>query len=246
MNERILNWEGCFNVRDLGGLPTLAGGHIRSRAVVRADSPHRLTAVGRAALTAYGIRTIVDLRTPKETRETPNPFAAAASPRVCFASVIDPDDAPGRQMYDAASHIFDAYLLNVERHAHCMAEAVRAVARAEVGPVLVHCHAGKDRTGLVVALALAVAGVGPQIIADDYALSHQFAGPLYEEDRAHIAAHHPEKLELVLRNFHVCAPEVMRAVLGHIDRVHGGAEAYLRTAGLSAEDIEHLQQRLRE
>lgn len=246
MDARILNWEGCFNVRDLGGLPTLDGGHIRAQALVRADSPHRLTAAGRAALVDYGIHTIVDLRTPGELRETPNPFAAATTPRVVHASVIDPDDALGRLMYDAASHIFDAYLINVERHAYQLAGAVRAIARAEPGPVLVHCHAGKDRTGLVIALALALAGVAPDVIANDYALTHQFMEPLYAEDRAHTLAQHPEKLDLVRRNFHVCTPEMMWSVLMHIDRVHGGPEAYLQAAGFDAEEIEQLRQRLRE
>ena len=63
MNNRILNWDGCKNVRDLGGLNTLGGSVTNWKAVVRSDTPSRLTTMGWAALYEYGIRTIVTLRT---------------------------------------------------------------------------------------------------------------------------------------------------------------------------------------
>src|SRR5687767_10529285 len=72
---RQLSWDGCYNVRDLGGYATIDGGVTRWRAFVRADSLYQLTPAGQAALLDYGVRTIVDLRRARELEHYPNPFA---------------------------------------------------------------------------------------------------------------------------------------------------------------------------
>jgi protein-tyrosine phosphatase len=93
---RLLEWEGCLNARDLGGYATEGGRETRWGAVVRSDSPAALTEVGRAALAAYGVRAIVDLRLPAELADHPNPFAEPGDHGIAYTNVsfIDPPSPP--------------------------------------------------------------------------------------------------------------------------------------------------------
>ncbi|ONI80986.1 hypothetical protein ALI144C_20680 [Actinosynnema sp. ALI-1.44] len=168
MEGRDLDWPGLVNVRDLGGLATTGGFRTRTRAVVRADAPEKLTEDGWAALRAYGIRTIVDLRNPDER---------TGMPQLTDIDVLnvplDPlDDTEfwnqwGNGLHGTALY-FQPYL---ERCPHLLWAALRAITHAKPGGVLVNCAAGRDRTGLVVILLLALAGVSATAIADDYEAS---------------------------------------------------------------------------
>ncbi len=157
--ERHLEWHDCSNVRDLGGLPTLDGHMTRRRAVSRADSLDRLTRDGWGALEEYGVRTIIDLR---------NDVEREAEPYTCGLSVVHvpiEDDTDGEfiELWRPFStpHYYGAAL---ERWPERTVAAVREVARAGPGGVVVHCGRGRDRTGLVAVLLLALAGVHPDDI----------------------------------------------------------------------------------
>ncbi|CAM4169668.1 tyrosine-protein phosphatase [Kibdelosporangium persicum] len=168
MEGRNLAWPGCFNVRDLGGLATTDGNRTRMKAVVRADAPDKLTEQGWAALRAYGIRTIVDLRNPAERDKMPD------LDDIDVVNVpMDPvDDVEfwtewGNGLHGTALY-FQPYL---ERCPHLPWAVLRAVTHARPGGVLINCAAGRDRTGLVALLLLALAGVPGEVIADDYEAS---------------------------------------------------------------------------
>jgi protein-tyrosine phosphatase len=178
--DRILVWDGCLNIRDLGGLPTRAGGATRFGAIVRADSIRQLSDAGWEALVGYGVRRIVDLRFDSEL--------AADPPRempveVVHASVLpDADsnhwveiDALGDAAPDAPTATKDVYLEFLERFGASFARAITAVADAPEGGVLIHCMAGRDRTGLLTALLLRLAEVPIPEVAADYALSAERA-----------------------------------------------------------------------
>ena len=171
---RRLAWEGCVNARDLGGYPTADGRETRWGAVVRSDSPAALTEAGRAALADYGVRAIVDLRLPTELADAPNPFAEPGDHGIAYTNVsfIDPAFAP-----DAVTTLADDYLQMLDRYRRPVAEAITAVAQASPGAVLVHCAAGKDRTGLVAALLLGLVGVPAETIAADYAMTGEALRP---------------------------------------------------------------------
>src|SRR3954451_5583654 len=162
--SRVLNWDGCVNVRDLGGLPAAGGGRIREGALVRSDNVRRLTDAGWEALEAHGIRTVLDLRWIAE-RDVDPPREVTID--VVHLSLLGDDGAVyGRELDERLSGIDDptsrttaAYLDMLTTWRSRFVDAVRTVADAPPGGVLVHCAAGKDRTGIVVALLLSLAGV---------------------------------------------------------------------------------------
>jgi protein-tyrosine phosphatase len=238
---RLLAWEGCLNARDLGGYATEDGRETRWGAVVRSDSPAALTEAGRAALADYGVRTIVDLRLPTELADYPNPFAEPGDHGIAYTNVsfIDPAAAPP----DAVSTLAEDYLQMLDRYRQGVAEAMTAIARAPDGVVVIHCAAGKDRTGLISALLLGLAGVPADTIAADYAITAELLRP---RDQAWLAGLDPEERaerEAMLARYAPTA-EVMLAVLEGLGERFGGVEPYLLATGLGTDDLERLRDRL--
>jgi protein-tyrosine phosphatase len=182
MTDRHLDWPACRNVRDLAGLPTTGGGRIRHGALVRADSLARLTAVGWAALEAHGVRTVIDLRNPDEIGDDDAPRPAGVTTiRFPLDGMEDTefwDDWMHRPEF-GTPHYYGPWL---ERFPDRAAHVLAAIARARPGGVAVHCVGGKDRTGLVTMLVLALAGVPAELAAEDYALSHERIPPGPELD----------------------------------------------------------------
>ena len=172
--DRTLRWDGCINVRDVGGLPTELGGVTRWRALVRADSVRTLTDVGWSSLLDYGVRTIIDLRTPEECERDPARHLPLEVVRVPIVGRTPDEIRAAREAGKLASSFEAAtavYLDLLEREKGSFASAATAFANAEEGTVVVHCAAGKDRTGLLVAMLLAVAGVPAASIVEDYRVS---------------------------------------------------------------------------
>ena len=245
---RHLAWDACYNVRDTGGYPTHDGHTTRWRALLRADNLCRLSADGCAALASYGVRTIIDLRTPAEVALAPHPFgpeaAEARAHGVAYLhlSLIASHDPGVQAAIGAASGVEQSYLRIVALCRPQMGAVLSAVAQAAEGGVLVHCHAGKDRTGLVVAMLLSLAGVSPEVVADDYALSDTHLQTQYADERA---AAGDEALVRQMTAGQVSPPQAMRAVLSLISTQYGGVEDYVRACGVSALEVERLRLRLR-
>lgn len=174
--DRTLVWDGCLNVRDLGGLPTTDGGRTAHRAVVRADNLDRLTAEGWETLLDHGVRTVVDLRNTGEYRPLLPLPAGIDLVRVPL------DELAGERWWHRFGH-YDGTPLALRPYLdhcpHAARDLVTAVAAAGPGGLVVHCGAGRDRTGLAALLLLAVAGVTPDAIVADYLLSGPNVRPLY-------------------------------------------------------------------
>ncbi len=166
-SPRFLHLEGCFNARDLGGLPTVDGRRTRPRALVRADSLEGLSERGWRTLWEHGVRTVVDLRNPDERGDDrarrPGALRTLHLP-------LDGDDEdfwqPFRSGPQFGTPLF--YAPHLERFPERSAAVLRAVAEAPPGGVAVHCSVGRDRTGMVTTLVLALVGVPAPVIADDY------------------------------------------------------------------------------
>lgn len=229
-----LDWPGCRNVRDVGGLPTADGRTTRTGVLIRADSLQYLTEEGVAALRRAGVGRILDLRGEGEVTRWPTPFTGTAL--AVQQSLQDPADPEHGQ-----ATIVEACTWMLDRRPELFAAAVKAIADEQDGAVVVHCHGGKDRTGMVVALALSVAGVPEDEIVADYYLTQSRLAPWLE---AQLAAEpdtskHPEMIE-----FRDTRAESIVAILRHLDDEYGGPEAYLRRGGITENDLSKLKARL--
>lgn len=176
----MMSWPGGRNVRDLGGRALRAGGHLPYGRVFRSAAPEYLTDEGWTAAKAAGVRTVVDLRNaPKETQRTADhPVIRAESLRgLTFvpAPTEDPDDA---EFLRACGPFLDhpcSWQANTRLAPDRVAVALRAVAGAQAA-VLVHCAGGRDRTGMISAMLLHIAGATEEAIIEDYASGWRGAG----------------------------------------------------------------------
>ena len=247
---RDLTWDGCLNVRELGGLPIEGGGETRFGAVVRADSIHQLSEGGWRALVNHGIRTVIDLRGDHEREDDPPaelpvevvhiPFMEASE--ADWEAIAEEIEAAAAAAPDVAASTRDVYLIFLERFRDNVAAAVRAVAHAPEGGVLIHCVGGKDRTGLLAAFLLHLAGVPDDEIAADYALSEERLLPRHEAWFA--AAADEEELERLKRIAQTPAAS-MAGVLAELERRHRSVDGYLRDVGVADEELELIRARLR-
>ena len=234
--ERHLDWEGCFNVRDLGGLRTAGGGETQWGRIVRADALDGLTAAGWAALSDYGVRTVIDLRNDDEIHAD-----TAPRPPSVTSVRLPLDDSDDREFWSvwASGPQFGTplyYRPHLERFPERSAAVVAALARAEPGGVVFHCAGGRDRAGQVALLVLALAGVAPEAIAADYALSAERLTARYA---ARGEADQGPLLEAYLADRGTTALVLILGMLGDLD-----VESCLVGAGLTGHDVAALRLRL--
>lgn len=166
--NRDLAWEGCVNVRDLGGL-----GRVKPGALVRMEAPTTLTARGWASMSDYGVRTILDLRADDGAKPE-HATRPAGIATVCVP--LDPE--PGTAFHDHWAPIENLatplyFPALPAEYPDRVTAAVRAIAEAEPGCVVFHCAGGKDRTGLLALVLLALAGAEPDEIIADYLLTFE-------------------------------------------------------------------------
>jgi protein-tyrosine phosphatase len=232
--DRHLDWEGCCNVRDLGGLRTTDGRTTRWGAVVRSEAPDELTGAGWSALVAHGVRTIVDLRNDDE-RQSPG------GPRPTGVTTVHVplDDRADTEFWERWGRLDGTPLLFrpfLDRKAERCAAAVSAVANAGPGGVLVHCAGGRDRTGLISLLLLALAGVAPDEILADYEVSTERLRPLYERlGFGDVGG----RVDALLARHGTTVRAALLETLASLD-----AEATLRAAGLGDGEVAALRARL--
>jgi len=138
-----------------------------------------------------------------------------------------------------APDMFDRYLMMLEHRADAFSGIFTALARTD-GAAVFHCFAGKDRTGMVAAMSLALAGVDVDSIAADYAETDSQMATRYEE---WLAAAPPAQLEEMREDLR-CPPERIVGVLDHLETRWGGVEGYLEAAGMSAADVSTLRSKL--
>jgi len=232
---RHLTLDGTRNVRDVGGYPARDGRRTRWRTLLRSDELTRLPAHARQSLVDLGVRQVIDLRWPAELDRAPNVFAGpdpAGRVRYTPIALLADDPTPHAGLAGMYRHVFDV-------RATQLAEVVRALLADDGMPAIIGCAAGKDRTGVTIALLLDLVGVDHATIVDDYALSAAyFAQPataVIEPDDWR----HPE---LIVES----TPIYMRTALDHLDAAHGGARALLTRHGLDDAELDRLVERLTE
>jgi protein-tyrosine phosphatase len=222
---RHLPLDGTRNVRDVGGYPAAGGRRTRWRTLLRSDELTTLPEHAQRALMDLGLRQVVDLRWPDEADRSPNVFRRSDRVRYTSIPLLADDPTPHAGLAGMYRHVFDV-------RATQLAEVARALLEPGGLPAIVGCAAGKDRTGVVIAMLLDLVGVPTEVIVEDYALTAgYFAAPrsLVEPPDWR---HEPLELE--------SSPALMAQALVHLDQAHGGARSLLRRQGLADGDIDRL------
>jgi protein tyrosine/serine phosphatase len=231
--DRILRWDGCVNVRDLGGLPLADGGETAYRVVVRADALPWLTEAGRLALVNYGVSLVVNLRPQREDDENPTDALPVRVVRLAM------DPRPVAAAWDWPT-MREAYLGLADHYRAELAQALTLLGDANP-PAAIHCAGGRDRTGIACGMALWLAGVEPDVIAADHALSDENLAGRSSDWLAQATSE--EELE---RRRRVIQPpgRTLSEVLEEIEATEG-IRARLLSAGADEAALDRLVARLR-
>lgn len=234
---RHLGLTGTYNLRDTGGYRTLHGRTTRWRTFFRSDSLHRLPLAGQTTLLDYGVRTVIDLRRADERQMAPNVFAG--SPTVAYHPVSLLADAPP-QSGARPRPLVDIYRMILDERQEQLRQALATLAAPGGLPAVVHCTAGKDRTGLIVALVLGLVGVPVTTIVEDYGLTAQYLVGTYLDEVRQRAAQSGIPWEWYQHQID-CYPEFMHATLQYLEERYGSIAAYVRAIGCSEAECARLQ-----
>ncbi len=249
--------EGAVNVRDLGDLPTEDGQKTARARLLRADNLQELSAADVAKLVRdIGVTTVVDLRSSNElAAEGPAPLDAIAGirhahhpvlPEVGVSTDVIADALLAKDRLDKSRYPHDPvcghYLGYLEDRPDQVVGALRSIAHAQ-GAALVHCAAGKDRTGVVVALALTVAGVPAQAVVADYAATGERTEAIMARLRR--SRLYARDIDSKPADLHRPRPETMTAFLEQMDARYGGTASWLTDHGFSVDDLNVLRVKLR-
>jgi protein-tyrosine phosphatase len=239
---RNLTFSSSYNFRDVGGYAGLDARTVRWRRLFRADSLHRLQGADLERFEALGVRTVVDLRRLFEVEEhgrVPHSdgldYHNLVLEHVDWETVAQPEDLPH------ARWLADRYLNFTEDGRAALATALSLIADPAAAPVVVHCMAGKDRTGVVCALTLSLLGVCDADIAEDYALTESAMVSL----TAYLSRTRPH---VVHDKYHMfeCPQDAMLLFLADLRERHGSVEKYVREIGVSAEQLAAMRDHLLE
>lgn len=237
--DRRIAVNGTYNLRDVGGYPA-ADGRVRAGRLLRSDGLHRLGPDGKRHLRELGIGVVVDLRDEFEARIMPDDLDGL-DVTVVRLPVFE---GSGATQGSVAVSLPVLYTKIVTQHSGVVVKALREIATADTG-VLVHCTAGKDRTGIVVALALLAVGVDRDLVVDDYAHSEANLRGEWLDGMIDLIVEHGGVETPELRTLMGGSPgEVLHAVLDEIDSAFGSVRQYLLQSGLSLHDLELLQRAL--
>ena len=248
--NRQLTIEGAYNVRDLGGYPTAGGGQTRWRAFLRADSLHKLPPSSQARLVEYGVGTVIDLRRTRETVETPNVFADSTQVRYLHINMIGDTEPPGygaepENVKDPAWRSL-SYQILLDHRKEAIREILSTLTKSKDSTALFHCAGGTDRTGIIAALLLGIAGVDHDTIAQDYGDSAEALRMKILDEG--LSPSFPEITEEDLTpsgaRKALAPPEAMSLTLQYLDDRYGGAEGYVRHVGLTEVEVGDIKERM--
>jgi protein-tyrosine phosphatase len=250
--ERLIPLDGPANFRDLGGYETHHGAFVRSGRVFRSDSLSFMTEEDvRHVTEELGLRTVIDLRAGQEVEQFTHGPLESLPITVWHLPIVDEtrreDEEHDKNAWANGEVIplDELYLLMLNRFGHRFAAVLEIIAAGDTQPVVFHCAAGKDRTGLVAMLVLGLLGVDPEIIAADYALTDSRMPILLERHQARAAVEEGAVAEVAQQRWAVDAT-AMRAVIDKLVAAHGSVEGYVLAQGLSPDAIVRLRASLLE
>lgn len=233
---RHIPLPGTLNFRDTGGYPVAGGGAVAWRTLLRSDGLSRVNGAGAGMLAELGLRTVLDLRTSHETQLAPSPDLLGRGTVTLNISLI------GEDFVDLPTDLGGVYDYIVDARGAAIGAVVRSLARPGALPGLVHCTAGKDRTGIVIAFVLAVIGVPDEFIAADYALTSRYLHPAHGAAIGFVSADTGMDEQLTAELL-ASPPELILRALDRA-RGYGGIDAYLTAHGVTASDLGRLRRAL--
>ncbi|HEX6684812.1 MAG TPA: tyrosine-protein phosphatase [Candidatus Limnocylindrales bacterium] len=238
-NDRWVRLQTVFNMRDLGGLPTADGRAVRRGRLFRSDNLGRLESGDKEAFMALGIRRVIDLRRVSEVETMGRvPEWTGALWRHHHLEHEVWDHGTYHDSIGVARWLADRYHDLLESGAADIANVISLVSDVDSGPTVVHCVAGKDRTGLVSALTLSLLGVGDDDIAADYALT-ELSEDAYQE---WLHRTDPVAAAKIQPPYYVQTPaEAMRLTLLELRERHGSVFQYLARHGISRMHVERMR-----
>jgi protein-tyrosine phosphatase len=239
--DRWLQFEGLSNIRDVGGLPVGDGSRTRAGVLLRSEALTHVTPEDvRRLVEDFDLRLILDLRTEREIAEHgESPLRTAGVETAQFTFIPE----AGRELPEIGEDVHPMvanYLGYLRDKGPNVVGAVRRLALGE-GAALVHCAAGKDRTGTLVALVLEAVGVERAAVVEDYALSAAKIDDMFRRWTAALGEEMPPTEEL---DRHRPRAEAMDQVLSILDEREGGAATWLQANGLTDAELAALRSRL--
>lgn len=264
---KLTTLEGTANFRDVGGLPLAGGGTTASGVLFRSDALSALTPRGLEALAGSGIGVLVDFRTPAERQMAPDrlppghpfrtlelplfegAFTSRAREEMQRANLAGDSEAAARAVQAGMAQLptlGQIYTGMLQTGAPLFAAAARTVAEADESGALLHCTAGKDRTGVATALLLEAAGTETEAIVADYQLSERrLAGEWSDRTLKMITGMGLPLTEEIVTLATRAPAAAITSALDWVQENHGGAAGYLRAGGLLDTELDRLRQRLR-
>jgi len=240
--DRLIALEGAVNFRDLGGYPADGGTRTRWRTLFRADGLGELTEADLSVLRAFGIRTVIDLRSGSELER--GRFDVDAHP-VAFHHFPFIDELPDAQEFERRPGLLGSQYQEILRDAGSqILAALEVLATPEALPAVFHCTAGKDRTGVLSAIVLSLLGVDEPTVVADYALS----GAAMLRLRAKLVAKYPEGRETIesIDEVFSAEPAQMESLLDHLRDRYGSVGAYVEGLGAGPDLVDGLRSALLE
>lgn len=227
---RRLPLKGLYNCRDLGGIP-VAGGQTKFGVFIRSEGPCELPGEDLDSLHAYGVTASIDLRGAPEREVRPSDlslddrFIYHALP-LRHAESAARTGLP-REFKPWGEEYIEMIGVNQKWACHAM-----ELAAANDGALLYHCTTGKDRTGIMSALLLSVAGAEHADIAADYCVSELYLTPVYERMKNGTLLLNKNQQLVMDDKFFRTKAEYMLQLLGHLDEAYGGAVGFLKESGV--------------
>jgi hypothetical protein len=239
-DARILALTGAYNFRDLGGYPTTDGGYTRWHRLFRSDSLHELTEDDISVLRGLPLSSVIDLRTPTEVERTGRGRLADEPLHYVNLSVTvqeggETQAAPTEFQADLA----DRYLWYLDVGAQNLAVALTTIGDPSRSPLVFHCAAGKDRTGVLAALLLDILGVTRDAIIADYALTESRMTFIMARLRKDPAV--GDRVDELPAHLFAVSPATIERFLDLLYEQHGGAYSWALRAGVGEETLASMR-----
>ncbi|KQR52636.1 hypothetical protein ASF88_14110 [Leifsonia sp. Leaf336] len=229
--------NGTYNFRDVGGYP-VPQGVVRNGKLFRSDGLARLGDAGRQTLQELGVRVVIDLRDDFETEVMPDDVDGLGLQRL-HLPVFEGSGASASTIGITLVGLYEKILL---QHRDVVVRALREIADTGEEAVVVHCTAGKDRTGIVIALALSAVGVDRETVVADYAATQaNLDGEWLEGMIALVKSHGVEVTPALRVILGGSPPAALEEALDLLDREFGGVREYLLDSGLSEIELAKLR-----